>query len=90
MARASRARAPKSVVDGTWRPNYEPPGPDEPPDTLTLAEGIYEYRTCLPPYRVPADGREHAGTRASRLALTQCPTARSVSAGPRGARQGRA
>lgn len=60
MARASRSPALRSVFDGTWRPNYEPPGPDEPPDVLTLAEGIYECHSCHPPYRVAADGRRHA------------------------------
>jgi hypothetical protein len=50
----------KSGFDGTWRPDYEAPGPGETPDVLSLADGIYECQSCLPPYRVAADGREHA------------------------------
>jgi hypothetical protein len=49
-----------SVFDGTWRPDYEPPGAEELPDVLSLVDGTYECRSCRPPYRVPADGREHA------------------------------
>ena len=49
-----------SVFDGTWRPYYEPPGPDAAPEVLTLAEGIYECLSCDPPFRVSADGRDHA------------------------------
>jgi hypothetical protein len=48
-----------SVFDGTWRPNYAP-GPDELPDVLSLADGIYECHSCQPPYRLAADGREHS------------------------------
>ena len=60
MAGASRSPAPESIFDGTWRPHYEPPGPDELPDVLSLAGGIFECHSCRPPYRVAADGAEHA------------------------------
>ena len=53
-------QAMTSVFDGVWRPDYEAPGPEEAPDVLSLAEGSYECRSCQPPYRVPADGSEHA------------------------------
>ena len=60
MAGTSRSPAPKSIFDGTWRPHYEPPGPEELPDVLSLAGGIFECHSCRPPYRVAADGAEHA------------------------------
>jgi hypothetical protein len=50
----------KSVFDGTWRPRYEAPGPDALPDRFLIADGIFECQSCQPPYRVAADGREHA------------------------------
>ena len=59
MARASRSQALKSIFDGTWRPHYEPPGPEAMPDVLSLAGGIYECHSCHPPYRVAADATEH-------------------------------
>jgi hypothetical protein len=60
VAQAFRPSILKSLFDGTWRPIYEPPGPQAAPDVMSLADGIYECRSCDPPYRVPADGREHA------------------------------
>src|SRR4051812_28502374 len=58
---ATRAGQPAmtSVFDGVWRPQYAP-GPDELPDVLSLADGIYECLSCAPPYQVVADGRDHA------------------------------
>ncbi len=50
----------KRAFDGTWRPEYGPPGPDQPPDRASLADGIYECFSCRPPYRVPADELDHA------------------------------
>jgi hypothetical protein len=49
-----------SPFDGTWRPEPQRPGPDRKPDILVLADGVYDCLSCQPPYRVPADGREHA------------------------------
>jgi hypothetical protein len=46
-----------SVFDGTWRPDYAPPGPDEPLAVYSLANGEFECRSCEPPLRVPADGQ---------------------------------
>lgn len=48
-----------SLFDGTWRPDYRPPGPDEPPAVYALANGEFECRSCQPPLRVPADGQAH-------------------------------
>jgi hypothetical protein len=58
-ARATGPTTVKSVFDGIWRPHYEPPGPEEMPDIVSLAGGIYECHSCRPPYRVAADGQEH-------------------------------
>lgn len=48
-----------SVFDGTWRPHYEPPGSEQEPEVLSLADGIFECSTCHPPLRMPADGQDH-------------------------------
>ncbi len=48
-----------SVFDGTWRPDYGPPGPEEAPDVLEVAGGIYVCHSCHPPFSVPADGQGH-------------------------------
>jgi hypothetical protein len=60
MAQVSDPPKTGGVFDGTWRPDYEPPGLEEPPAVLSLGDGIYECRSCSPPYRVPADGQDHA------------------------------
>ncbi len=64
---------PTTIFDGTWRPHYEPPGSDESPDVVSLAGGIYECHSCHPPYRAPADGRDHVidgGPRFETIAIT--------------------
>jgi hypothetical protein len=48
-----------SVFDGTWRPDPQRPGPDLPPEDLLLSDGVYACTGCEPPYRIPADGRDH-------------------------------
>jgi hypothetical protein len=50
----------KRAFDGTWRPEYGPSGPDREPDRVSLADEIYECFSCHPPYRIPADGLDHA------------------------------
>jgi hypothetical protein len=49
----------RSPFDGTWRPRYEPPGPDAAPEVQLLVGGVFECQSCHPPFRVPADGRAH-------------------------------
>jgi len=49
-----------SPFDGTWRPRYEPPGPDAMPEVQSLVAGFFECRSCHPAFRVPADGQAHA------------------------------
>jgi hypothetical protein len=57
---ASRSRSDLAALfDGTWRPDYGPPGPDADPDVVSLVGGIYECQTCRPPYGVLADGEDH-------------------------------
>jgi len=51
-----------SPFDGTWRPDYEPSGPDDPPVVYAIANGEFECRSCQPPLRVPADGAAHPVT----------------------------
>ena len=59
MAGNSRSTDPLRIFNGTWRPTYGPPGPEEQPDVRSLEAGVFECRSCEPPYRVPADGRDH-------------------------------
>ncbi len=50
-----------SVFDGTWRPEYPQKfGPDRKPDNIDLRNGVYECRSCMPPYTLAADGQDHA------------------------------
>ena len=60
MSHGRQPTRTRSLFDGTWRPHYEPPGPEALPDVLSLRAGIYACESCRPPYRVRADGREHA------------------------------
>lgn len=47
----------QSAFDGTWRP--EPQRPSHPPiETAALVNDEYECSTCVPPYKVKADGQD--------------------------------
>jgi len=59
MTSDSLLSALKAAFDGTWRPSYGPPPADEPPDNVSLVDGIYACRSCRPPYEAPADGKRH-------------------------------
>jgi hypothetical protein len=48
----------QSLFNGTWRPDPQRPSAAEPPDDIELAGGIYNCRSCTPPYSVKADGHE--------------------------------
>lgn len=50
----------QSIFDGTWRPDPQKADPNQPPDELVLMKGRYECQSCKPPYRIAADGRDHA------------------------------
>jgi len=49
-----------SVFDGTWRPEYpQKVSSREKHDVISLKNGVYECRSCVPPYTVNADGVDH-------------------------------
>jgi hypothetical protein len=47
---------------GTWRPDPQKPSPTAAADTIELANGVFECQSCNPPYKMLADGRDHAVT----------------------------
>lgn len=51
--------AAQSPFDGTWRFDPASMQADDKPVTWTISGGTYHCATCLPPLRVPADGRFH-------------------------------
>lgn len=59
MGSVSRSSILQGAFDGTWRPDYAP-GPGEGPDVVSLRGGLYECQSCHPPYRLPANGQDHA------------------------------
>jgi RimJ/RimL family protein N-acetyltransferase len=48
-----------SIFDGTWRPDPQRPGPNDPPEELHLGDGTFSSE-AESPYAVPADGADHA------------------------------
>lgn len=50
----------QSVFNGTWRPDPQTFSPTRKPDVVELANGVYECRSCTPPYKIKADGHDHA------------------------------
>ena len=50
----------ESVFDGTWRPDPQKPDPTQKPDVFQLSNGEYECQSCSTPYKVKADGADHA------------------------------
>jgi hypothetical protein len=48
----------QSVFNGTWRPDPQTFSPTRKADAIELINGIYECRTCTPPYKVKADGTD--------------------------------
>jgi hypothetical protein len=48
----------QSAFDGTWRPDPQRPSHREPESAL-LAQGQYECPSCMPPYKIQADGQDH-------------------------------
>lgn len=51
--------APRSIFDGTWRPDPQWRGPNEPVMELEITDALYGCRSCERPYEVPVDGRPH-------------------------------
>jgi len=52
--------AAQSVFNGTWRPDPQIYSPTRKPDVFDLANGTYDCQTCTPPYKIKADGHDHA------------------------------
>jgi hypothetical protein len=50
----------QSMFTGTWRPNPQVFSPTRKPDVVELANGVYECRSCSPPYKVKVDGHDQA------------------------------
>jgi hypothetical protein len=51
----------RSVFDGTWRPEYpQKVSAGEKHDVIGLKNGVFECRSCVPPYTLAADGVDHA------------------------------
>ena len=61
VAAMSPATWASSVFDGTWRPEYpQKVSPNEKHDVIALKNGVYECRSCTPPYTTKADGADYA------------------------------
>src|SRR6185312_13927594 len=49
-----------SLFDGTWRPEYpQKASPGQKHDITELKNGVYECRSCTPPYTIQADGMDY-------------------------------
>jgi hypothetical protein len=48
----------QSAFNGTWRPDPQRPSHPGPPQTALLINGEYECPSCVPPYKVKADGQD--------------------------------
>ncbi len=46
----------QSAFDGTWKIDMNKVDLPKKPDAFLLQNGMYECRTCVPPYKVKADG----------------------------------
>ena len=45
----------QSVFNGTWRPDPQVFGANQAPDAAEFADGVYQCKTCEPPYQIKAD-----------------------------------
>jgi hypothetical protein len=48
----------QSVFDGTWRPDPQKADSSQKPDVLEIGNGVYDCKSCIPPYKVKADGHD--------------------------------
>jgi len=48
----------QSKFDGTWKVDLGSATPSSKPDVFVLQDGMYECKTCNPPYKVKADGTD--------------------------------
>jgi hypothetical protein len=52
--------AAQSSFDGTWKIDLNKVDFSKKPDVFLLQNGIYECKTCTPPYKVKADGTDQS------------------------------
>ena len=52
--------AAQSALDGTWKMDTNKIGFPKEPDVFLLQDGMYECKTCAPPYKVKADGNDQS------------------------------
>ena len=52
--------APQSALDGTWKMDTNKIGFPKEPDVFLLQDGMYECKSCTPPYKVKADGSDQS------------------------------
>jgi hypothetical protein len=52
----------QSPFDGTWKADLSKVQMPAKPDVYLLQGGIYQCKTCVPPFSVKADGQDHAVT----------------------------
>ena len=50
--------AAQSAFDGTWKVDMNKVDFPKKPDVFLLQDGMYECKTCTPPYKVKADGTD--------------------------------
>jgi hypothetical protein len=50
--------AAQSAFDGTWKIDTSKFDPSKKPDVYLLQNGMYECKTCIPPYKIKADGTD--------------------------------
>jgi hypothetical protein len=48
----------QSVFTGTWRPDPQVFSSTRKPDVVELANGVYNCKTCEPPYKIKADAHD--------------------------------
>ncbi len=52
----------QSVFNGTWKIDMNKVDFSKKPDVFVLMNGMYECKTCTPPYKIKADGTDQAVT----------------------------
>lgn len=50
----------QSLFDGTWKLDASKANFSPKPDVYLLADGMYECQTCVPPFKIKADGTDQA------------------------------
>lgn len=59
LCAASIAAQAASPLEGSWKQDPTTIELPKDPSRYSLADGTYECSTCVPPIRVPADGKDH-------------------------------